>query len=140
MASSWMRLSPQNRALISDVVQNSYTSEKCGVCETDGADVCWRSPISNSVHKRCFEKIVVTERKLVQTICALFKKEGEFRNRFEAHVAGVKAVKLVCGALSLENYMDEFGAAAITELFNTVGVQAAHEYATLLQLNPKASL
>ena len=128
--SPWLRLTQTERNLVSDLIQNHYNYQKCGVCEKEGADVYWNNPISKGAHRKCFEKIWPTETELVRTIDDLFKHDQDYRINTKAHIAAVRAVKEKCGDGPIITYIEKNGEKAITHLFNTVGVQAAKQFAS----------
>lgn len=100
-----------------------YSAEGCGICEQNKPPVnmFWYSRKSRDAHKTCCDKLKACEEKVNQVIDTLFGSKYQAY----AHVEVVGDVKFKCGGLSLLQYYEQKGEAALKNLFNTVGIRAA---------------
>lgn len=114
-------------AAVFESAKMRYVSEKCGVCEKNDADIFWPNPNSRWAHLKCVNQITPIESNLTSAIDELFKDDQQKRNI--AHSVAIKAIKEKCGNDSISTYTEKNGTEAITNLFSTIGVEAAKRYA-----------
>ncbi len=120
------------------------TNYYCGICERRDQDPAvertspgnlpkdWSRTIGGSAHKTCHELIQPTQKGFIKALNYLFGLESESRI-LEARIQANEAVRKACGSKTLFTYFKEEGEAALTRLFNTVGVKAAQDYKTKLE-------
>lgn len=97
----------------------------CGICEKDGGSLYWHGTTNGQVHQSCYTKIDPFETEITLKIHLLFPKEYWD----EAHGEAIKAVRAKCGGCSISKYLKEKGRDSLTNLFNTVGIDAVNQYA-----------
>jgi hypothetical protein len=113
------------------VPQGIYTSEKCGICKRQGNDdkAFWYNPTSRWAHSTCLAQIKPLENELFAKINELFPGHLETRQRNMAHLCAIRVVENLCEPDSLLQYYQKQGAAALTNLFNSEGINAALRFA-----------
>lgn len=120
----------ENKNDLVSMMQDMYNSEGCGICEKEGAEVFWFSPYSRCAHAKCFKMIDVAESALIQNIDDTFKKSTNPGKRNNAHIHAIQAVRAACGQDTILAYLEKNGSTALTNLFNTVGIEAVNQYAS----------
>ncbi len=136
----------------------SRDATKCGICkQTDVAGlrreaVCWSSFYSGVAHSRCFEVIDSSQAQCTLKIEELFRarygalpnpdciSKQEIAELNLAHALAVQAVEAACGNCSLLTYVNEQGLAALTHIFDTVGIQTVRDYIVTLPAVRRESL
>jgi hypothetical protein len=119
----------EKRLFLVSVMDHILFPEKgCGICEKpEGKEVIWFSPYSNCAHKKCFKLIEPSISDLIKTIEKLFGDAIHSCVQNAYHEAN-KAVRAACGSETIMSYFEKNGESALTNLFNTVGVEAVTKY------------
>ncbi len=125
----------ENKAALATEIMNLYHEEGCGICEKKGAEVFWFSIYSRCAHAKCVVKIRPAETQLLATIDKLFECEVNRGPHNFAHMVAIKAIKRALGPGSLETHLEKQGEKVVTEVFNTVGIEAAKRYAATTRLS-----
>jgi hypothetical protein len=115
-----------------DFVLDVYRQEGCGICEKrPGAEVFWCSPFSRFVHQKCFLQIDASETMLTKTIDSFFLSDKNHLRQNMSHVEAIRAVRSSCGK-PIAEFVEDNGLEALTELMNSVGVEAVNCYSATL--------
>jgi len=116
---------------MSRIDRNPSNLALCGICEKQGAEIFWYSPLSQYAHERCVKMIEPSERILHQVVGDLYNKRG-FVPQIEAHIRAIQAVRQACGNDTIYSYFMRNGENALAHLFNTIGIRAAQIYPSKL--------
>jgi hypothetical protein len=104
--------------------------QMCGLCEKkEGCCTASKELEEKGAHQICIDKTDGPRRHLIETINVIFSSESNYNKHEAALYGAVKAVKLECRPLTIIGYLDAHGEQRLTELFNTVGVEAAKKCA-----------
>lgn len=113
--------------VLNSVIHGMFPITPCGICENKNyeAVVKWPNHNGSIAHRACFKKIIFTVQTLLNKIQG-YQLEIDERNK--AHGKAIEAVRSACGS-SIHSFFDQNGEVALRELFNTVGITAADQYA-----------
>jgi len=122
---SLVRITSTNKVALISEAKNMYASEGCGICEKKGGgEVFWFSPYSRTAHAKCDKMIEGAEETLDKIVEELFKhtRHGE---KTSAYSRARKAVRIACGSETIRSFFEKNGVKALSNLYNTVGIEAA---------------
>ncbi len=110
----------------------------CGICERgivrtlpENQFTRWATKKSGLVHRECFSLIKPSVDASTEAINHWLEEGCRIRRSWEfvsAHTEANEAVKRACCPETVFSYLEKNGEAALTSLFNTVGVDAAKNY------------
>lgn len=126
---SIVSLTTETHQTVFTLLEQRYVEEGCGICEKEGSEIAWFNHLSIGAHRTCFARIKLADDVLMTTINELFAREKTYVEHNQAHRKAIEAVKLACGDATISSYIETQGEAALVELFKTVGVKAAKDYA-----------
>jgi hypothetical protein len=106
----------------------TYGQEDCGICHKTCATYIYFNPISRRAHKDCMDALSPCESKVNKIAKEYFKSELDFYKLNMAHVAVLEAVIQAIDKDNLKDFFDESGAEKLTELFNSVGLNALQKF------------
>lgn len=109
----------------------NYGDDNCGICGKKNGDAIWFHPGGNRAHKVCIKNFDYIEFRLKRLIKHLYAGKEVGGAHYSAHQHAIRAIKDAIkqeysgeSPPSLDEYLKEHGPERLTQLFNTIGIEA----------------